>query len=45
MDRLNQVNLQMSRDGKGYTLYMLDLYDFEMVNDTYGHDAGDETLK
>lgn len=45
MDRLNQVNLQMSRDGKGYTLYMLDLDDFEMVNDTYGHDAGDETLK
>ena len=41
------LHLQMahsSRTGEPFTLFYMDLNQFKMVNDTYGHAAGDEVL-
>ncbi|MDX2366798.1 MAG: diguanylate cyclase, partial [Colwellia sp.] len=43
-DRLSQAMLQCSRHEQSLAVAFLDLDGFKAVNDTYGHDMGDELL-
>ncbi|WP_170235827.1 EAL domain-containing protein [Colwellia demingiae] len=43
-DRLSQAMLQCSRHEQSLAVVFLDLDGFKHVNDTYGHDIGDELL-
>tara|TARA_R110001583_G_scaffold194591_1_gene365866 strand:- start:440 stop:4045 length:3606 start_codon:yes stop_codon:yes gene_type:complete len=43
-DRLSQAMLQCSRHKQSLAVVFLDLDGFKHVNDTYGHDIGDELL-
>lgn len=43
-DRLNQALKQSNRDRKKVAVLYVDLDKFKEVNDTYGHDVGDELL-
>lgn len=43
-DRLEHAVLLSERDGIPFTLMYLDLDGFKKVNDTFGHDAGDELI-
>ncbi|MBU0592866.1 MAG: diguanylate cyclase [Gammaproteobacteria bacterium] len=44
-DRLEQLLARMRRQEKQLAVMFLDLDDFKQVNDTYGHDFGDQLLK
>lgn len=45
MEFLDQAILRCSKSEKPASLVMLDIDHFKSVNDTYGHQAGDEVLK
>lgn len=44
-DRLKQAIHAADRSGQKFALAYLDLNGFKLINDTHGHDAGDEVLK
>ncbi len=44
-DRLDQALKLSTRTGAPFTLMMMDLNKFKQINDTLGHDAGDEVIR
>ena len=44
-DRLAQAVAHAERDGQAFAVAMLDLDRFKLVNDSFGHRAGDELIK
>ena len=44
-DRLRQSLLASRRTGDGFALLACDLDGFKSINDTYGHEAGDQVLR
>lgn len=44
-DRMDQMIVSADRSGEMFSLFMMDLNLFKEVNDTLGHEAGDEVLQ
>jgi diguanylate cyclase (GGDEF)-like protein len=44
-DRLTQAMAHAQRDGHGFAVVMFDLDRFKVVNDSFGHRAGDQLIK
>jgi len=44
-DRFDQALARATRDGSGFGFLVIDLNRFKLVNDTLGHQAGDDVLK
>lgn len=44
-DRLEHGLAMANRNGQNFAVIFLDLNDFKLINDTYGHDAGDLVLQ
>lgn len=43
-DRLEQLIHMSKREGRGFAVASIDLTKFKLINDNYGHDAGDTVL-
>lgn len=44
-DRLDMAYLSCNRTGKMMAIFVIDIDYFKKINDTYGHDFGDEVIK
>lgn len=44
MDRLNKAIIRARRDSMFFSLLFIDINDFKVINDTYGHSIGDSLL-
>ena len=44
-DRLDQVISQAQQDNRTFALVFVDVNHFKLLNDTFGHDVGDELLR
>jgi diguanylate cyclase (GGDEF)-like protein len=44
-DRLQQAIAKSKRDGHKFAVFFMDLDNFKIINDTMGHEAGDELLR
>ncbi|MCF7794336.1 MAG: GGDEF domain-containing protein [Candidatus Cloacimonetes bacterium] len=45
IEKIDQEKRRFSRNGKPFVIVMSDIDDFKIVNDKYGHDAGDFVLQ
>ncbi|NYK77384.1 diguanylate cyclase, partial [Salmonella enterica subsp. enterica serovar Typhimurium] len=42
---LNEAMAKLTVEAEGYALILVDIDHFKRVNDTYGHDVGDDVLR